>query len=328
MRSTPPSRGLRYWLIFIGIFTLWGLPFYRLFQLFLRRPSPLALMGSAVLLAIGLAVWNAYRSTSPTRWPFLGNPIADFGVNYEEVTFSSRDNLLLSGWYIPSQNRMAVILVHGIGSNRGDLAHVALFLAQRGFGVLLFDLRAHGRSQGNLCTWGWLEVNDLFGALGYLATRPEIRSGRIGAYGFSLGGQICLRAAAQEPGLRAVIADDAAPAMLTDHAWTEGYSFRKLFLKPWLWLVYRLQSWLTGVPLPAGVAETISHISPRPVFLIASGKGTGRAIARRFFQAAGEPKELWEIPEARHGETFQARPQEYVEKIGDFYEYWLSDETT
>jgi pimeloyl-ACP methyl ester carboxylesterase len=326
MPFLPASRGLRYWTFFIGIFTLWGLTFYSLFQSFLIKPGLLALLGLTVLLAIGLAIWNAYRATSPTRLPILGNPLGEFDMAYEDVTFNSRDGLLLSGWYIPSQNGSAVILTHGIGSNRRDLVHVALFLGQCGFGVLLYDLRAHGRSQGGLSTWGWQEVSDLLGAFDYLNTRPEIHTHNIGIYGFSLGGQISLRAAAHERAIRAVVSDGTAPAVLADHAWPDGFTIRRIFLHPWLWLVYWLQSLLTGVPAPPGVFETISQISSRPVLLISSGNGTEQANSHRYFQAAGEPKELWNIPEARHGGTFDARPREYAGKVCAFFERWLVGE--
>ncbi len=39
-------------------------------------------------------------------------------MKYEDVALTTSDGLRLSGWYIPSQNGAAVILLHGYGTNR------------------------------------------------------------------------------------------------------------------------------------------------------------------------------------------------------------------
>ena len=44
-------------------------------------------------------------------------------------------------------------------------------MAVYNYGVLMFDLRAHGSSDGDTSTAGWREVNDLLGAVDYLRSR-------------------------------------------------------------------------------------------------------------------------------------------------------------
>ena len=84
---------------------------------------------------------------------------ADRGMVYEEVAFTTRDGLTLRGWYIPSQNRAAVMLLHSLASNRIGMLDVAAVLARYGYGVLLFDLRAHGESEGEVLPFGGDEAN-------------------------------------------------------------------------------------------------------------------------------------------------------------------------
>ena len=96
-------------------------------------------------------------------------------------------------------------------------------LVERGFGLLMYDMRAHGRSTGNFGTWGWLEVNDLNGAADYLMTRQEVDPNRIGAMGFSLGGQITIRGVSENDSIKAILVEDPSPAVLADHPMPQDF---------------------------------------------------------------------------------------------------------
>ena len=45
--------------------------------------------------------------------------------------------------------RGTVLIVHGLGEHAGRYAHVAAWLAERGFAALAYDQRGHGLSDGN-----------------------------------------------------------------------------------------------------------------------------------------------------------------------------------
>ena len=57
----------------------------------------------------------------------------------------------LEGWYIPSRNGAAVIAFPG----RKGPQRQARMLARHGYGVLLFDRRGEGRSEGEPNAFGW-----------------------------------------------------------------------------------------------------------------------------------------------------------------------------
>ena len=86
----------------------------------------------------------AYAFTYPARSDVCCITPADKGFEYEEVTLTTNDRLKLVGWYIPSQNRAAVILLHGYGGNRLGVMYHAEALANQGYGVLMYDQRASG----------------------------------------------------------------------------------------------------------------------------------------------------------------------------------------
>ena len=107
------------------------------------------------------------RSLNPTRSPILQDPLKQIHIDYEEFVFPSRDGWMLSGWFKTPLNGATVILTHGMGGNFLVSIHIAAMLIEKGFGILMYEMRSHGRSSGNLGTWGWLEVNDLNDAADY-----------------------------------------------------------------------------------------------------------------------------------------------------------------
>ena len=246
------------------------------------------------------------------------------GITYQPVSlFNEQDNITLSGWYIPSKNQAAVILLHGYGSNRLEMRPQAEVLARHGYGVLLYDLRGHGESQGEVRAFGWEDVSDVDAAIEFLSNREEINPDRIGILGFSIGGQIAIRAAAEYTQIKGVIADDPGYVTVKDAPTPSNTNQRFTHLVSWI--DSRIISLMTGIPIPPGVIEEIGDIPPRPILFIATGEGGGRGLVRHFYQIADEPKELWEIPETFHGGQFYARPVEYEEKMIAFFNNALLD---
>ena len=85
--------------------------------------------------------------------------------------FEATDGLELAGWYRPSRNGAAVVVVHGGSSDRkGSVAHAEM-LARHGYGVLLYDARGRGESEGMENNYGWDWTKDIAGALEFLEQR-------------------------------------------------------------------------------------------------------------------------------------------------------------
>ena len=306
--STPEQetkkRGCRYWLNLLAVGLLGFL-----------------LLGYVAY--IGVWVWgmsgSAHRPDCCTTTP------ADLGFEYEAVTLTTGDGLRLAGWYIPSQNRAAVILLHGYGGSRGGMLLRAEILARHGYGVLLYDQRASGESEGEYRSFGWADVADVPLAVAFLQGRADVDPVRIGILGFSIGGQIALQAAAQSAEIHVVVAEEPGFARLEDLPPLPSLG------EHWIAFNYRLAfvglEWRTGVQPPAGVVAGLDRIPPRPVFFLATGETEEASywMVRHYYDLAGKPRTWWHVPEAGHGHIPELRPEEYEARIVAFFDKALLD---
>lgn len=276
------------------------------------------------LLSLLLTVWIGYDVMAVLAWtrpvphaPCCMTP-ADGGFSFEEVAFRA-DGITLRGWYMPGRNDAAVILLHGYDSDRVQVLPQAMALAEAGYRVLLYDLRGHGESDPVLRSFGWEDVADVGRALSWLGSQEEVDTERIDIYGFSVGGQVAIRAAAAQSRLRAVVADGPALATAGDAPPLHTMSERVTNLGNAI--VYQGIAWRTGVAQPAPIVDVIDSIAPRPLLLIGMGseRQIEQRIVRNYYAHAAEPKELWVIPDAGHGGGMNARPEAYGQRLIDFF---------
>jgi pimeloyl-ACP methyl ester carboxylesterase len=249
--------------------------------------------------------------------------LKETSLNFREVTFKSRDGLTLFGRFIPSRNKATILLVHGLGQASQDMLFYAEILAGASFGIFMFDLRSHGSSDGDTSTNGLREAEDVSGAVEYLLHRIDVNGQRIGALGIGLGAQAILRGALKTENIRAMVLEDLGPSALSDHG-GRNLSFLQRLSIPANWLYYKLYQFMCG-GRQAGVLEVIGSLAPRPVLLIASG-AQDIYFSRRFYQAAVEPKELWEVSQADHGAAILADSHAYIQRVTEFFQRELLSE--
>jgi uncharacterized protein len=280
-----------------------------------RYVRRLALTGGAVVVSAMLIfpLALAYIFTHVARTPVAH---VDLGPRAQDVTLHTPDGLRLAGTYVPSRNGAAVLAFPG---RKGPQAP-ARMLIRHGYGVLILDRRGEGHSDGDPNALGWGGTGDVTAAVDFLARRSDVHAGRIGAIGLSVGGEMLLQAAAADARLKAVVSDGAGSRSIREEA--DMPHMRTLSPE------FALQSVLTaGVSLfsghrpPPNLDDLVGRIAPRAVLLIAAGKGVDSEVLNsRFYAAAGEPKTLWEIPEATHVAGIRARPAEYERRVAGFFD--------
>jgi dipeptidyl aminopeptidase/acylaminoacyl peptidase len=261
--------------------------------------------------------YAAYLFVRPPRIKVSYFTPTNLGVTYEDVKLTSQDGAKLVGWYIPSRNKAAVILLHGHSGNRLGVIHQAEALLQAGYGILMYDLRAHGSSGGGRFARGQASVDDLLAAVAYLSKRPDVHAGGIGVMGISVGGLFALQAAAQTVAIRAVAGEGTSPAVLADvpvpTSWLGrfGYWQQRLYMR----LIHRFAK---QDLLPSN-ASAAARLGSRPLLLIAAGEGDEVTMLQNLAEAA-ETAVFWQIPEARHGQGWHTRQEEYNHRLVSFFD--------
>lgn len=268
-----------------------------------------ALAGFLVLFPMAFAIVATHKARSPVIAADLGRP-------YERVTFRTADGLRLAGWYVPSRNRAAVIV---FPVRSGPVRHARL-LARRGYGVLLFDRRGEGESEGELNLFGWNGEGDLRAAIAFLRRRPDVDPERIGGLGLSVGGELLLQTAAHDRGLRAVVSEGAGVRSLREHLHTPGVGRAQRWGTNWVVQTAALAV-LSDASPPPDLAGLVGRIAPAPVLLIRAADGHPDEVLNRvYLDRAREPKALWTLMRGGHTGALAANPVAYERRVGGFFD--------
>jgi len=281
----------------------------------------LVLGGVGVCLVLGVGV--AAKSFWNERADYVRTPPAAISRHPErtgieglaEISFSSADGRRVAGWYAPSRNRAAVILVHGTGAERSSLLFETGFLSQAGFGVLALDLPGQGASEGRT-RWGVPERHAISATVDWLRARGEVDPQRVGGFGISMGAYVLTQAAVLDQRLRAV-ALVSSPNEVVEHNWLATAKWGLLTQVP---CYLALRAYGQSLDLPP--KRVIGSIAPRAVLIVGGDLDplVPAFMARQLFSAAGSPKELWLVPRAHHADFAQIVGPEYRKRLTGFFE--------
>ncbi|HEX5217408.1 MAG TPA: alpha/beta hydrolase [Vicinamibacterales bacterium] len=286
----------------------------------------LALIAGGVLLGVRTRSEAHRLVTNPLASRKLPErtPIKD-GLVYDDVQVTTADGLQLQGWYVPGTNGAVIIALHGFRSERGEMLNEAVMLRRHGYGVLLGSFRAHDLSDGNLITFGLQEIHDLEAWHRFAASRDGVDPERIALLGNSMGGSVGITYAAQNPQVKAVVANSAFSS-LEDTIETSVRFFTGLPPFPFAPLIKFWAEREAGFrAADVDAKRWIGKISPRPVLLMQGGADVVISLesGRRLFEAAGEPKELWYEPEVGHTGFDRAKPDEYERRVVAFFDRYV-----
>jgi uncharacterized protein len=300
-------------LLGVGIATLWRSrrSDVRLWWRYGRRlvfAVATAVIAVAVLIpfSIGYVVTHVLRAEVPR---------AELGAAYEDVEFTTNDGLKLKGWYIPSKNGAAVISFPG----RSGTQNEAKMLARHGYGVLLFDRRGEGASEGDPNSFGWQGERDIHAAVAFLQRRSDVDPERIGGLGLSVGGELMIEAGAESRGLKAIVSEGASGRSVRDILANPDGTWQEVLGNA---VATAATALFTNNLPPADLRSLVPKIAPRPVFFVYGERGQSveEPANRAFYADAGEPKAIWEVPEAGHVGGIDARPEEYERRVTAFFD--------
>ena len=226
--------------------------------------------------------------------------------------------------FLPAQGqgKGGILLLHGIKSDRRQMAARAGFLHREGYTVMLIDLPGQGASTAPAVTFGLTEAAGVRAALEELHRR--LPGQRIGVIGVSLGAA-SLVLCRDCPQVDAAVLESMYPSI--EEAVEDRLRMRLGALGAPL---SRLLLWQLPLRLDIRLAQLrpIAHVGTlgMPV-LIAAGSAdrhTTLAETERLYAAAAAPKSLWVVEGAAHVDLHAYAPTEYERRIGAFLERYVA----
>ncbi len=217
----------------------------------------------------------------------------------------SHDGVRLHGVHHKRDGALAFVVGHGFTNNvaKPYVARVLARLARRG-GVVAFDFRGHGRSEGR-STVGADEVHDIEAAV--LKAR-ELGYSKVATIGFSMGASIVLRHAALGETKPDAVVSVSGPARWWSRETAPMRRVHWLLEQPHGKLAARAIGVRLGgswVQAPESPLEVVARITPTPLLIVHGDLDHyfGVEHAMSLHRASSGHGELWIEKGMRHAES-------------------------
>lgn len=276
-------------------------------------------------VGLSLASWtllSARRILYPERRAI---PAPDPLPASTSFPLTATDGVSFEVWLLETSSpRARLLLCHGYHANRYQVLDLAGRLRERGYDVVLFELRGHGARPGP-CTLGVRETEDAVTALRWARGRDRGVPLPVGVLGFSMGASVVCQVAARDPGVRAVVVDSAYSRLfpVLQRSIRQRYHLPAV---PWAWLTW----WGVQLALRTRLASRDpAALVPRlrqPLFAIQGGEDRRVVplLGREFYRRWAGPKERWFEPRVAHVGMFARHPEAYCGRVADFFDRTLT----
>jgi pimeloyl-ACP methyl ester carboxylesterase len=296
-------------------------------------PYFVALVAVAAVVAYGVISFRVAETVTQVERIALDPPASAIAATHEDVTFNSRDGIVLKGWWfaVAGADRAAVI-VHGRGRNRVNSdfmqAAIAKILLAHRYPVLLFDLRGHGESGGTRYTLGLEEPRDILAAIDLAASKAQVDRARVAVIGESLGGGSALMTVKADPSIGPVVTDSAfadGNTVVSESA--TKYTNLPSWFTPGIVLMSRV---FLGLDISQVTPSKVVAAHPERAFLFIQCTGDTTVPLHHGLDlkaASANPRtELWIVPGCEHVMAFATHPDEWAQHVLGFLSRELGPE--
>ena len=245
----------------------------------------------------------------------------DKGVPQEEISLTTPDGVRLSCWLIKRRNaRGTVIYLHGVGDCKISGVELSAFLYSLGYNVFLYDSRHHGESGGKYCTYGFFEKHDVSTAIDYLQQREDLKLGKVGLFGISMGAAVAIQAAAIDLRIASVVAE---ASFTTLRSIAVDYQ-RRLIKLPWHFL--RNIAFARSQKVAGFKARFVAPVEDVkklhcPILFVHGLDDTFIDVehSKRLYRIARDPKELLLVEGANHTNVWEIGGNKYKDTLTAFF---------
>lgn len=231
----------------------------------------------------------------------------------EDITFTDSDGTKLHGWWFAANTKEAlgtVIFFHGNGENLTSHFASLSWLPNAGYNYFIFDYPGYGTSEGDPSPLTTL--NSGKAAILWVHSNKDPRPLYI--YGQSLGGVISYRAVLDlkdQVQFQSLVLDATFLSYRSIARRKSAQSWLLWILQPVAWLVmsdeYAPKDLEKRPPIPLLVMHGQEDVVVPP--------DQGDIV----FEKSAEPKTMWKIPDAHHGDIFWIDNYKYRTQILDYW---------
>jgi pimeloyl-ACP methyl ester carboxylesterase len=199
-----------------------------------------------------------------------------------------------------------LVYLHGIADNRTSGAGIVQRFGERGFDAVAYDSRAHGESDGDVCTYGFFEKRDLHRVLDGVGPGPIVLMGT------SLGAAVALQEAARDARVTAVVAAETFSDLRTVATERAPFFFTSSAIARAFQIAEQQGRFRVDEVSPVAAAAEIKV----PVLLIhgSADSDTPPEHSRRVLAALAGPRRLILVPGAGHNESLRGEVWREVER--------------
>jgi fermentation-respiration switch protein FrsA (DUF1100 family) len=244
-----------------------------------------------------------------------------FNLEYENISFKTKDGLTLRGWFIPANSsnysNAAIIIGHGFPFDKNNILPVTKFLNKH-YNLLYYDFRYFGESDGKITTLVYKEQDDMLQAINYLKKR-NISS--IGILGFSLSAATSLLINSED--INAIVADSSFSSM---HEVMKKvfFIFPSITKYPFIWLTSLYAKIFLGMKISELSPEEHVKSINTPILFIHGTKDSQIPVEHSKILHKNAPNsQLWLVQGADHGMSYSNNPEEYKKRVMEFFDKHL-----
>ncbi|MDO5520166.1 MAG: alpha/beta hydrolase [bacterium] len=238
-----------------------------------------------------------------------------------EFYVTSRDGLQLHNYEINalSKSHKYAIVVHGYTSSGKSMGRIAKYFSDRGYHVIVPDLRGHGQSEGDYIGMGWHERNDLIDLIQSIIAKDD--HARIVLAGVSMGAASVLMVSGEAipDNVVAIIEDSSYTSV-----WEEfSYELSELFHIPSFPIIPAtslLTKYRAGYDFKEASAIEQVRKSKTPTLFIHGSKDTfvPPYMMNELYDACNAPKDRLLIEGAGHAQSIEIASEQYMVKVSEF----------
>lgn len=301
-----------------------------------RRPVFQRIIAITILIVVGVVLGFLIALPPLIMGPMINEHVSfskiydasEFGLEATKLTLQTSDGYAISAFEVDVEDPKAVLIfISGIHnpSVTAFFGH-ARVLREHGYASILYDMRAHGQSEGELVSLGYAETRDTQAVVDYILAQGRYSGVPIVVYGVSMGGAVAINSIGQIPAIAGLVSlsayssweDVFAENMLASGAPPFLTTMTKPFVK--LYSLWKF-GWETRDLYPA---KQIANLGNRPALLIHSTEDSQVSYAnlQRILEYAPRHVETW----IRQGDEhmistdflYPENDPEYIGRVLDF----------